>query len=183
MNVARPSRQPRFEQHPCRGRRQLRRRAPPRFLFEAEVPERLPGGVLHDEARIVVLLDGPRWWEAAHGSDDSAIYALRRKRRSAIPRWPSLWATNDIWHGAKTANLFADHHNRTHRRAPNCGRFLWFSNCLRSELKPRAWRGFLFIEVKAEADSRLTHTSSVIVLWLLVGCSRTSLPWPSPLRL
>jgi hypothetical protein len=29
----------------------------------------------------------------------------------------------------------------------------WFSNCLRSELKPRAWRGFLFIEVKADADA------------------------------
>ena len=28
-----------------------------------------------------------------------------------------------------------------------------FSNCLHSELKPRAWRGFLFIEVKAEADA------------------------------
>jgi hypothetical protein len=94
----------------------------------------------------------------------------------------SLRATRFPSHCGKTANLFADHHNRTHRRAPNCGRFLWFSNCLRSELKPRAWRGFLFIEVKAEADSRLTHTSSVIVLWLLVGCSWTSLPWPSPLR-
>ncbi len=33
-----------------------------------------------------MLLDGPRRWEAAHGSDDSAISALRRKRRSAILR-------------------------------------------------------------------------------------------------
>jgi hypothetical protein len=33
-----------------------------------------------------VLIERPRRREAAHGSDDSAISALRRKRRSAIPR-------------------------------------------------------------------------------------------------
>jgi len=41
-------------------RQQLRRRAPTGFLLEIEIRKRLPGGVLHDEARIVVLLDGPR---------------------------------------------------------------------------------------------------------------------------
>ena len=45
---------------------------------EIEIAERLPGGVLHDEARIVVLLNRPGRREAAHGSDDSAISALRR---------------------------------------------------------------------------------------------------------
>jgi hypothetical protein len=33
------------------------RRAPTRLLLEIEIAERLPGGVLHDEAGIVMLLD------------------------------------------------------------------------------------------------------------------------------
>jgi hypothetical protein len=32
---------------------------------EVEVPERLPGGVLHDEAGVVVIFDDPRRREAA----------------------------------------------------------------------------------------------------------------------
>ncbi|MGO9681155.1 MAG: NAD(P)-binding domain-containing protein [Beijerinckiaceae bacterium] len=44
---------------------QLGRRAPTGLVLEVEIPERLPGGVLHDEARIVVLLDDPRRREAA----------------------------------------------------------------------------------------------------------------------
>ena len=44
---------------------QLCRRAPPRFLFEVEVPERLPSGVPHDEACIIMLLDRPGRREAA----------------------------------------------------------------------------------------------------------------------
>ena len=35
--------------------------------LEIDVRKRLPGGVLHDEARIVMLLDGPRRRETAHG--------------------------------------------------------------------------------------------------------------------
>ena len=61
------------------------RRAPTGLVLEVEIPERLPGGVADNEARLVVL-DRPRRREAAHGSDDSAISALRRKRRSAILR-------------------------------------------------------------------------------------------------
>jgi hypothetical protein len=41
------------------------RRAPTGLLLEIEIPERLPGGVLHHEARIVVLLDRPGRREAA----------------------------------------------------------------------------------------------------------------------
>ncbi len=33
------------------------RRAPTRLVLEIEIAEHLPGGVLHDEARIVMLLD------------------------------------------------------------------------------------------------------------------------------
>jgi len=44
---------------------QLRRRAPTGLVLEIEMAERLPGGVPHDEARIVVILERPRRWEAA----------------------------------------------------------------------------------------------------------------------
>jgi len=54
--------------------------------LEIDLRKRLPGGVPHDEARVVMLLDGPGRREAAHGSDNSVISALRRKRRSAILR-------------------------------------------------------------------------------------------------
>jgi len=45
-----------------RRREQLGRRAPARLILEIEIAERLPGGVLHDEARIVML---PRSFKAA----------------------------------------------------------------------------------------------------------------------
>jgi hypothetical protein len=40
---------------------------PTGFLLKIEIRKRLPGGVLHDEARIVVLLDDPRRRKAACG--------------------------------------------------------------------------------------------------------------------
>jgi len=46
---------------------QLRRRAPTGLVLEIEIAERLPGGVLHDEPRIIMLLDDPRRREAAKG--------------------------------------------------------------------------------------------------------------------
>ena len=30
------------------------------LILDIEIPKRLPGGFLHDEARVVVLLDDPR---------------------------------------------------------------------------------------------------------------------------
>ncbi len=54
------------------------------FIVEIEIAERLAGIVADDKARVVVLFNRPRRREAVHGSDDSAISALRRKRRSAI---------------------------------------------------------------------------------------------------
>jgi hypothetical protein len=41
------------------------RRAPSGLVLEVEIGTRLPGGVLRDEARIVMLLDDPRRREAA----------------------------------------------------------------------------------------------------------------------
>ena len=41
------------------------RRAPTRFVLEIEIAKRLAGGVVHDKARLVVLVDGPRRQEAA----------------------------------------------------------------------------------------------------------------------
>jgi len=55
------------------------RRAPTGLFLEIEIAERLPDGVLHDEARIVVLLDGPGRREAAHGG---MIAQRRPDRRS-----------------------------------------------------------------------------------------------------
>jgi hypothetical protein len=43
------------------------RRASTGLVLEIEIPERLPGGVLHDEAGVVVLFDRPRRREAARG--------------------------------------------------------------------------------------------------------------------
>ena len=44
---------------------QLGRRAPTRFVLEMEIPKLLPARAPHDEARILVLLDGPRRGEGA----------------------------------------------------------------------------------------------------------------------
>ena len=55
---------------------------------EVEVPERLPGGVLHDEARIIVLLDGPRWRETARGGHGAAS--------STVAVWRTWSATREI---------------------------------------------------------------------------------------
>jgi len=44
---------------------QVRRRTSARLILEVEIAERLPAGVLDDEARIVVLVDRPRRREAA----------------------------------------------------------------------------------------------------------------------
>jgi hypothetical protein len=48
--------------------------AVPQLLWptEIDVRERLPAGVLHDEARIVVLIDGPGRREAASGGHGAA---------------------------------------------------------------------------------------------------------------
>ncbi len=62
---------------------QLRRRAPTGLVLEIEIAERLPGAIADNETGVVRLLYRPRRREAAHGSDDSAISALRRKQRSA----------------------------------------------------------------------------------------------------
>ena len=52
---------------------QLGRRAPTGLVLEIEIAERLPGGVLHDEARIVIFFDRPRWREAAGGGHGAMI--------------------------------------------------------------------------------------------------------------
>jgi hypothetical protein len=60
------------------------RRAPTRLVLETQVAERLPGGVPHDEARIVVLIDYPRRREAArggHGAASSTVAVWRRGQR------------------------------------------------------------------------------------------------------
>jgi hypothetical protein len=44
---------------------QISRRASARLFLEIEIAERLSVGVLHDEARIVMLLDHPRRRETA----------------------------------------------------------------------------------------------------------------------
>jgi hypothetical protein len=44
---------------------QLDRRAPG-SSSQIEIRKRLPGRVLHDEAHVIVLLDDPGRWEAAH---------------------------------------------------------------------------------------------------------------------
>jgi hypothetical protein len=70
---------------------QLRRRATPQFLLEIEIPERLPGGVPHDEARIVVLLDRPRRREAAGGGRQirAMISAERTSGHARVRTRPS----------------------------------------------------------------------------------------------
>jgi hypothetical protein len=55
---------------------QLGRRAPAGLLLEVEIDERLPGGVLHDEARVVMLLDDPRRREAARGGRRGPLGAV-----------------------------------------------------------------------------------------------------------
>ena len=53
--------------------RKLGRRAPTGLLLEIEIAERLPGRVADDEARVVVLLDGPGWREAARHPSPSGL--------------------------------------------------------------------------------------------------------------
>ena len=50
------------------GGQQLGRRAPTGLVLEIEITERLPVGVLHDEARVVMLIDDPTRREAAGAS-------------------------------------------------------------------------------------------------------------------
>ena len=52
---------------------QLRRRPTTGLILEIEIAERLPGGVLHDEARIVVLFDDPGRLDAAGYAHDRAF--------------------------------------------------------------------------------------------------------------
>ena len=65
---------------------QLGSRAPTGLVLEIEIAQRLPGRIADNEAGVVCLIDRPWRREPAHGSDDSAISALPRKRRSAILR-------------------------------------------------------------------------------------------------
>jgi len=51
----------------------LGRWAPTGLILEIEIAERLPGGVLHDEACIVMLFDDPRRPEAARGGHGAMI--------------------------------------------------------------------------------------------------------------
>jgi hypothetical protein len=61
-----------------------------RLSLETEIAERLPGGVLHDEARIIMLLDDPRRRETACGA------VLGSARRYAATTFVFLKLTGSI---------------------------------------------------------------------------------------
>ena len=62
------------------------RRAPTGLVLEIEIPERLPGGVLHAMKHASLCSLSVQDGGKRRMKNDSAISALRRKRRSAMLR-------------------------------------------------------------------------------------------------
>ena len=75
---------------PLRSSLALGRRSPAGLVLEIEIHERLSGGRLHDEARVVVLLDHPGRWEGSAGA------ALRAISLSAQQRPPHICCDSGV---------------------------------------------------------------------------------------
>ena len=70
----------------------------PGSVLEIEIRERLPSGVPHDEARVVVLIERPRWREAARGGHGAMMAwgyrggCGRDCRRYGLPAQPGIYS-------------------------------------------------------------------------------------------